>query len=271
MNIQYAIENDRVYVLEANPRASRTVPLVSKVCNIQMARIATELMMGRRLADIDLSPREIPHFGVKEAVFPFDKMPEVDPLLGPEMRSTGEVLGMSDTYGMAYFKSQEAAKQDLPLEGAVLISVSRRDKPAVLEVAREFHALGMKIVATDGTYRFLKENGIESEKVQKLQEGRPNVLDKIMNREIALVVNTPSGKNSQFDDSYIRKAAIRYRIPYITTLRAALASAKGIAERRKGAAGVKSLQEYHRDIRTAGQNGGGEAPEYAGEAVAEEA
>lgn len=248
MNIQYAIEKDKVYVLEANPRASRTVPLVSKVCNIQMAHTATQLMISKKLSDIDLQHNQISHYGVKESVFPFDKMPEVDPLLGPEMRSTGEVLGIADTFGMAFFKSQEAAKQDLPISGSVLISVSRRDRPAVLDVAQEFNKLGMRILATEGTHQFLTQNGIASENVKKLQEGRPNILDKIMNREINLVINTPVGKSSQTDDSYIRKAAVKYKVPYITTLAAAKATARGIAERQKRATTVKSLQEYHKEI-----------------------
>ncbi|NLP03267.1 MAG: carbamoyl-phosphate synthase large subunit [Fibrobacter sp.] len=248
MNIQYAIEKDKIYVLEANPRASRTVPLVSKVCNTQMARIATQLMTGKKLSEIGLKQNTINHFGVKESVFPFDKMPEVDPLLGPEMRSTGEVLGIAENFGLAFFKSQEAAMLDLPLSGAVLISVSKKDRPAVLEVAREFNALGMKILATEGTHHFLKEQGIASEMVNKLQEGRPNILDKIMNREIQLVINTPVGKSSQTDDSYIRKAAVKYKVSYITTLAAAKAAARGIAERQKKSTTVKSLQEYHSEI-----------------------
>ncbi|MDO5576498.1 MAG: ATP-grasp domain-containing protein, partial [Fibrobacter sp.] len=248
MNIQYAIEKDTVYVLEANPRASRTVPLVSKVCNIQMASIATKLMLGKKLSEIDLKKMPIKHFGVKESIFPFDKMPEVDPILGPEMRSTGEVLGIADSFGLAFFKAQEAAKQDLPIEGAVLISVSRRERPAVLEVAKEFKNLGMKILATEGTHHFLKENGIESEFIKKLDEGRPNILDKITNKEINLVINTPVGKISQNDDSYIRKAAVKYKVPYITTLAAAKATALGISEWQKRPAAVKSLQSYHKEI-----------------------
>jgi carbamoyl-phosphate synthase large subunit len=248
MNIQYAIENDKVYVLEANPRASRTVPLVSKVCNIQMARIATELMMGKRLSDLNLSSRFIPHFGVKEAVFPFDKMPEVDPLLGPEMRSTGEVLGMDKSFGLAYYKSQEAAQQTLPLEGTVLLSITSRDRPTIVNLAKRFAVLGFKIKATDGTLAFLAENGITGELVQKLHQGRPNIEDAIKNREIQLVVNTPIGKKSQYDDSYIRKAAIKYKVPYITTIAAALAAVTGIEEMRRGSTSVRSLQEYHNDI-----------------------
>ncbi|MBN1127826.1 MAG: ATP-grasp domain-containing protein, partial [Chitinispirillaceae bacterium] len=248
MNIQYAIENDKVYVLEANPRASRTVPLVSKVCNVQMARIATELMMGNKLDALSLKNRRIPHFGAKEAVFPFDKMQEVDPVLGPEMRSTGEVLGIDKSFGLAFYKSQEAAQQTLPLEGTVLISVTQRDHTAVVEVAKRFAELGFSIRATEGTLELLVKNKVPAELIKKLHEGRPNIEDAIMNREINLVINTPIGKKSQYDDSYIRKTAIRYKVPYITTVAAALAAVKGIADMKKGATSVRSLQEYHKDI-----------------------
>jgi len=249
MNIQYAIANDTVYILEANPRASRTVPLVSKVCNISMARIATQLMLGKKLADLDIRPKTISHFGVKEAVFPFNMFPEVDPILGPEMRSTGEVLGIADSFGLAYYKAQEAAQQVLPKEGAVLITVSEQDRPAVLEVASQFDKLGFRIKATNGTHKFLAGHGIKTEPILKMHEGRPNIVDGIKNDEIQLVINTPSGKLSKHDDSYIRKAAIKYKIPYITTLSAALAAAKGIAANRRGHGSVKSLQSYHADIK----------------------
>ena len=248
MNIQYAIANDTVYILEANPRASRTVPLVSKVCNISMARIATQVMVGKRLADLDLKRQSIPHFGVKEAVFPFNMFPEVDPLLGPEMRSTGEVLGMADSFGLAFYKAQEGAQQVLPSEGSVLITVSEKDRPAVLEVAREFDNLGFKIKSTIGTHTFLSEHDIQSELILKMHEGRPNIVDGIKNKEIHLVINTPSGKLSKYDDSYIRKAAIKYKVPHITTLAAALAAARGIAAYRQGKDSVRSLQEYHAGI-----------------------
>lgn len=255
MNIQYAIANDKVYVLEANPRASRTVPLVSKVCNIPMAKLATRVMMsaetGLKIDLKNIPQRQIPHYGVKEVVFPFNMFPEVDPLLGPEMRSTGEVLGLAESFGLAFFKSQEATQVPLPVSGTVLISVAEHDRPAVLAVATEFHKLGFKIKSTAGTNKFLAENGIKSEKIKKLFEGRPNIVDGIMNGEINLVINTPIGKQSQQDDSYIRKAAIRYNVPYITTLAAALASAKGIKAFRSNTAGndiVKSLQSYHMDI-----------------------
>jgi carbamoyl-phosphate synthase large subunit len=247
MNIQYAICKDVVYVLEANPRASRTVPLVSKVCNIPMARLATELMLGKKLKNLNLKKRHIPHFGVKEAVFPFNAFPEVDPVLGPEMKSTGEVLGIANSFGLAFWKAQEAVLQ-LPTEGTVLITVSEHDRPAVLEVARQLSDLGFHIRATVGTHTFLDSQGIKSQVILKEHEGRPNITDTIENGDIQLVINTPSGKLSIHDDSYIRKAAIRHKIPYITTLQAAMAAAKGIASYREGKSVVKSLQSYHADI-----------------------
>ena len=248
MNIQYAIANDTVYVLEANPRASRTVPIVSKVCNIAMARLATQVMLGKKLSELDLKRKPIPHFGVKEAVFPFNMFPEVDPVLGPEMRSTGEALGMADNAGLAFYKAQEAAGQALPMEGAVLITVTDPDKPGVIEVARRFVELGFTVRATKGTQKYLADHGIQAQPIMKMHEGRPNITDAIKNQEIQLVVNTPGGKLSATDDSYIRKAAIRCKVPYITTIAAAIAAAKGIAACRQGRGEVKSLQEYHADI-----------------------
>ncbi len=249
MNIQYAISDNTVYILEANPRASRTVPLVSKVCNISMANIATHIMLGKKLADFDLTHRPIPHFGVKEAVFPFNMFPEVDPVLGPEMRSTGEVLGMADSFGLAFFKSQEATKVALPLEGAVLVTLADADKLSALETARLFKELDFKIYATNGTHKFLEEKGIDSTPIKKLGYGRPDIVDEIKNGNIQLVINTPSGKESQDDDSYIRKAAINYKVLHITTIAAAQAAAKGIRARREGISMPKSLQEYHGDIK----------------------
>jgi carbamoyl-phosphate synthase large subunit len=245
MNMQYAVANDAVYVIEANPRASRTVPLVSKVCAISMGRIATQLMLGKKLADMELKRPTVPYYGVKEAVFPFNMYPEVDPLLGPEMRSTGEVLGMAKSYGRAFSKAQRGAKQLLPMEGTVLISVSERDRAEVIGVAKKFKELGFKIKATKGTSEFLAENGVDSDPILKQHEGRPNIVDGIKNQEICLVINTPSGKLSQHDDSYIRKTAIKYKVPYITTLAAASAAAMGIEESRGGKVIVRSLQEYH--------------------------
>lgn len=248
MNIQYAIYKDKVYVLEANPRASRTVPLVSKVCNISMARIAIQLMLGKKLSDFDLEAKELPHVGVKAAVFPFSMFPEVDPLLGPEMRSTGEVLGMAESFGIAFHKAQEAAKIIFPTEGTVLISVSDRDRPAVLDVATQFHQLGFKLISTRGTHKFLSEHGVPSDIILKRHEGRPNILDAIKNGEINMIINTPVGKLSKHDDSYLRKAAIQFRLPYVTRLTAARAAAKAIGERKEKMPEVKSLQDYHREI-----------------------
>jgi carbamoyl-phosphate synthase large subunit len=248
MNIQYAIYEGVVYILEANPRASRTVPLVSKICNIPMAKIATEIMLGKKLSDFNLSKKKFPHFGVKEAVFPFNMFPDVDPVLGPEMRSTGEVLGLASSFGMAFFKSQEATKSVLPTGGTVLITIADRDKDKIVETARNFHEMGFNIVSTNGTVKFLNEHGIPATAIKKVHEGRPNIVDAIKNGEIKLVINTPAGKQSEFDDSYIRKNAIKYNILYITTTAAAAAATQGIKERLQGNYSVKSLQEYHKDI-----------------------
>jgi carbamoyl-phosphate synthase large subunit len=248
MNMQYAIADDKVYVLEANPRASRTVPVVSKVCAVSMARLATQLMLGKKLSELSLKHRKIPHFGVKEAVFPFNMFAGVDPLLGPEMRSTGEVLGLSESFGLAFYKAQRAANQQFPSEGTVLITVADADKRKVMEVGREFKKLGFKVLATEGTSRFLTDKGIASEPILKMHEGRPHIVDAVKNGEIQLIINTPSGKLSQHDDSYIRKAAIKYGVPYITTTAAAAAAVKGIAARRAGHDPVKSLQDYHTAI-----------------------
>ena len=254
MNMQYAIENGKVYVLEANPRASRTVPLVSKVCNIRMVPLATDIitseLTGRPSPVANLKEQDIPYFGVKEAVFPFNMFQEVDPLLGPEMRSTGEVLGLSPYYGEAFYKAQEATQSKLPLEGTVLISVNRKDKAEVVEVARLFAEDGFKIIATETTCKLINEAGIPAERVNKLQEGRPNILDLITNGKIDLIVNSPVGKDSIHDDSYLRKSAIKAKIPYMTTIAAAKATAKGIHNVKKyGQGEVKSLQELHSQIK----------------------
>ena len=253
MNMQYAIENDKVFVLEANPRASRTVPLVSKVCNIRMVPLATNIitseLTGRPSPVPELKEQVIPNYGVKEAVFPFNMFQEVDPVLGPEMRSTGEVLGLSASYGEAFFKAQEACQSTLPLEGTVLISVNRKDKDEVVEVAKMLADDGFKLVATSGNYDVISAAGIPVEKVKKLYEGRPNVADMITNGEIQMVINSPVGKDSVNDDSYLRKAAIKAKIPYITTIAAAKATAEGIhyVKTHEGGA-MKSLQELHSEI-----------------------
>ena len=254
MNMQYAIEDGKVYVLEANPRASRTVPLVSKVCNIAMVPLATEIITSEFTHEpsplLNLTEKKIPHYGVKEAVFPFNMFPEVDPLLGPEMRSTGEVLGLAKTVGEAYYKAQEATKSKLPLEGTVLISVSDRDKGEVVEVARLFQDAGFSIMATGHTQKLLEESGIEAQKVFKMSEGRPNIYDMITNGKVQLVVNTPKGTNEDgVDDSYVRKACIKSRVPYMTTMAAARMSAMGIAQvKKQESKEVLSLQELHSHI-----------------------
>ena len=253
MNMQYAIENGRVYVLEANPRASRTVPLVSKVCNIRMVPLATEIitseLTGKPSPVPSLAEQEIPNYGVKEAVFPFNMFQEVDPLLGPEMRSTGEVLGLSRSFGEAFYKAQEATQSKLPLEGTVLISVNAKDKPEVTEIARSFAQDGFTIVATGRTYDLICQAGIPAKKVKKLYEGRPNILDMITNGQIQLIINSPAGKDSRHDDSYLRKAAIKAKIPYMTTMAAARATASGIHYVKTcGHGDVRSLQQLHSEI-----------------------
>jgi len=253
MNMQYAIENDKVFVLEANPRASRTVPLVSKVCNIRMVPLAIDIvtseLTGRESPVVNLKERNIPYYGVKEAVFPFNMFPEVDPILGPEMRSTGEVLGLSHFYGEAFFKAQEATQTQLPLTGRVLISVSDKDKEEMLEVARDFLDSGFRILATKGTQKILTDAGILSEFVYKRGEARPDINDLIINGKVDLVINTPVGADEATDDSYLRKAAIKKKVPYITTIAAAKAAASGIKSMNKPGCGViKSLQELHSEI-----------------------
>ena len=256
MNMQYAIEKGKVYVLEANPRASRTVPLVSKVCNVRMVPIATDIitseLTGRPSPVPALKEQHIPYYGVKEAVFPFNMFPEVDPILGPEMRSTGEVLGLSTYYGEAFYKAQEATQTLLPTSGTVLISVNRNDKDEVIEIAQLFEQAGFKILATSGTYAIITAAGVKAEKVKKLQEGRPNINDLITNGSIDLIINSPSGKESAHDDSYLRKAAIKAKIPYVTTIAGARATAKGILYvQAHGDSDVKSLQELHSEIKDA--------------------
>ena len=253
MNMQYAIEDGKVFVLEANPRASRTVPLVSKVCAIQMVQLATEVitedLTGIPSPVPSLKEKNFKHYGVKEAVFPFNMFPEVDPLLGPEMRSTGEVLGLADTFGEAFYKAQEATKTALPLQGRVLISVSDRDKPELIEVAKGFYDAGFELVATGGTADMIENAGMPVKRVRKVFEGRPNLLDDIANKQIDLIVNTPAGKHSIHDDSYIRKGAIKAKIPYMTTMAAAKATAAGILEvKRHPNKQLKSLQQIHASI-----------------------
>ena len=254
MNMQYAIEDGVVYVLEANPRASRTVPLVSKVCNIRMVPLATEIitseLTGRPSPVPALKELDIPYYGVKEAVFPFNMFQEVDPVLGPEMRSTGEVLGLSDSYGEAFYKAQEATQSKLPMGGTVLFSVNNRDKKEVAEIAKAFYEVGFTIIATGTTCDVINQAGIPAQKVKKLYEGRPCILDIINNREVDFIVNTPAGKESINDDSYLRKAAIKAKIPYMTTMAAARATADGLRYMKAhGNSPLRSLQELHTQIK----------------------
>ena len=250
MNMQFAIEDGKVYVIEANPRASRTVPLVSKVAGTQMARIATRLMLGESVKSLGLDKKKIiPYHGVKEAVLPFEKFPEVDPVLGPEMRSTGEVLGLAETFGLAYYKSQEAAGLPLPIQpGRMLVSLSEKPEDAAV-AAKNFADLGFEIVGTEGTVKFLWEKGVPAKMVAKIGQGRPDVLDLIKNREVTLILNTPSNRrDARADDNSIRRAAIKYRVPYLTTIAAALAASEGIKAAREGKGEVRSLQSYHAAI-----------------------
>jgi len=246
-NIQYAICDDVVYILEANPRASRTVPIVSKVTNVPIARIATQIMMGKKISDFpELKNMKIAFVGVKEAVFPFNMFPEVDPLLGPEMRATGEVMGAADSFELAFYKAQEAAGAKLPTKGNILLTVADKDKEAILPLAEKIQSLGFSIYATEGTSRFLKENKIENTKINKLHEGRPNIADAIKNDELQLIINTPIGKDSKHDDSYIRMMSIQKKTPYVTSIAAAEASIAGIeAVKNGGTIFPKALQEYH--------------------------
>lgn len=256
MNMQYAIENGKVYVIEANPRASRTVPLVSKVCDTQMARLATRLMLGESLSSLGLKEKSIPYYGAKEAVFPWNRFPGVDPILGPEMRSTGEVLGLSETFPVAFYKAEEAASSELPTSPEawenkkVLISLSDKEnqKEQVLEIGRTLQSLGFTLIGTQGTTDFYNANGIKCGFVNKIGAGRPDVVDLIMNKEVCLVINTPKAKRNYAEDrKTIRKACLKYKVSYITTLAGALAAVKGIesVHKAKGEGDVKSLQEYH--------------------------
>ncbi len=250
INIQFAICEDKVYILEANPRASRTVPVVSKTVGLPLARIATQLMLGKKLKNFpELTHKNLPYVSVKEAVFPFNMFPEVDPVLGPEMRATGEVMGIDQNFGLAFYKAQESAGSKLPLGGNVLVTVADKDKAELFNVALKLRQLGFKIFATENTCRALKEKGIESVLIKKLHEGRPNIADAIKNRELHLIINTPIGRASVYDDSYIRMLAIQYKIPYVTTMAAAKATVEGIEAVKKNKSSPVSLQEYHESLK----------------------
>jgi carbamoyl-phosphate synthase large subunit len=246
INVQFAIKDGVVYVLEVNPRASRTVPFVSKAIGVPLASVAARAMLGETLEEIGFTEEVVPPYvSVKEAVFPFNKFREADPVLGPEMRSTGEVMGISDSFGTAFAKAQIAADNGLPLRGAILVTVNDSDKPTVSPIVRRFHDMGFKILATGGTAEFLRARGIPAERVLKAHEGRPNTIDHIVNGDVALLINTPLGKLAQRDDYTMRQAAVAHRIAYTTTLSAASAACDAILALRFRPPTVRSLQEWH--------------------------
>ena len=245
INIQYAVKGNKVYILEANPRASRTVPFVSKATGLPLAKIAAKLMMGKKLRELGIKERlNLKHVAVKEVVFPFIKLPGVDPVLGPEMKSTGEVMGIDYNFGIAYYKAQLAAGMKLPTKGTVFVSVKEDDKQKILPVVKKLKEMGFIITATEGTAKFLTKNGIDAKVVLKVSQGRPNILDLIINKQVDLIINTPSGKKGKTEGYYIRRAAVDYGIPYITTVSGAMAAVKGI-EAVKYTMTIKSIQEYH--------------------------
>jgi carbamoyl-phosphate synthase large subunit len=247
MNIQYAVKDSKLYVLEVNPRASRTVPYVSKATGIPWAKIATKAMLGKPLKDQGIEKEVIPeHFSVKEAVFPFNRFPGVDPVLGPEMKSTGEVMGIDSDFGVAYMKAQIAAGQKIPMEGKVFISVNDRDKRKIVDIAKRIAALGYTIVSTSGTGEILRKSGLEIEEVEKLGEGRPDVLDLIKNGEVKLLINTPGDKKTKVDETKIRSGAIMHMVPIVTTLSGARATVNGLEAVKKKGFRVKALQDYHK-------------------------
>jgi carbamoyl-phosphate synthase large subunit len=249
INVQFAVKDGVVYVLEVNPRASRTVPFVSKAVGVPLASVAARLMLGETLEQVGYTAEVVPPFvSVKEAVFPFTKFREFDPILGPEMRSTGEVMGIADTFGQAFAKAELAADNGLPTQGAILLTVNDHDKPAVAPIARRFHEMGFRLYATEGTARFLQARAIPAERVFKVHEGRPHCIDLIVNGQVQLLVNTPLGKAAQTDDYTMRKAAIARRVPYTTTLSAASAACDAVLALRSRAPGVRSLQEWHGEL-----------------------
>ncbi|KPJ92560.1 MAG: carbamoyl phosphate synthase large subunit, partial [Gemmatimonas sp. SG8_17] len=249
INVQYALKDGVVYVLEVNPRGSRTVPFVSKATGFSMAKAAAAVMVGRSLDDLGVTEREsMPWVAVKEAVFPFTKLAEVDTLLGPEMRSTGEVMGLADSFGMAFAKAQAGADDPLPLEGSIFVTVNNRDKPTVLPIVRRFHEMGFRIFATEGTAGYLRTRGVPTEQVRKVYEGRPNASDLIVSGQVQLLINTPLGKLTQRDDYQIRRTALQHRVPYTTTMSAANAACDAILALRSRRGSVRCLQEWYEQV-----------------------
>jgi len=246
MNIQFAVKEGRIYVLEVNPRASRTVPFVSKAIGVPLAKLAARVMAGKTLAELGFTKEVvIKHIAVKEAVFPFAKFPGVDTLLGPEMKSTGEVMGIDTDFGIAFAKSQMAAGNPMPMSGRVFLSVKDKDKPGLLEVALGLQNTGFSIVATRGTAEYLRKRGITVEMVNKVMEGRPHIVDQITDMQVDLVINTVSGAQSQLDSYSIRRTTLVKGVPYFTTISAAKAAVRGILALKTRPLQVKSLQEYH--------------------------
>jgi carbamoyl-phosphate synthase large subunit len=257
MNVQFAVKDGEIYVIEVNPRASRTVPFVSKAVGYPLAKIASKIIVGKKLREIipevfeikephpatDFKGKDLHHYSIKEVVFPWNRFPEVDPLLGPEMKSTGEVMGIDEDFGMAFYKAQAAAGSVLPQDGNVFISVADRDKPNIVEIAKKLVELGFSIYATEGTHRYLQEKGIPSVRVSKLSEERPNVVDRIRNGEINIIINTPSGKRERSDAYFIRRAAVEHKIPYFTTVRAAKAAVEAINSYKNKSFTVRAIQE----------------------------
>ncbi|HWP02299.1 MAG TPA: ATP-grasp domain-containing protein, partial [Gemmatimonadaceae bacterium] len=264
INVQFAIKGGNVYVLEVNPRASRTIPFVSKAIGVPLASLAARAMLGESLESLGFT-REIvpPYVSVKEAVFPFTKFREFDPLLGPEMRSTGEVMGIADSFGIAFAKAQIAADNALPLKGAIFVTVNDSDKPTVTPIVRRFHEMGFVLYATDGTARYLRGRGIPVRAVRKVHEGRPNGIDLMLNGEIQLLINTPLGKHAQYDDYILRQTAIAQRISYTTTMSAASAACDAILALRSRQPQVRPLQEWHALL-----SGGSSGEEFFVESVA---
>ncbi|MBV1934812.1 MAG: carbamoyl phosphate synthase large subunit, partial [Parvibaculaceae bacterium] len=245
MNVQYAIQGDNIYVLEVNPRASRTVPFVAKVIGVPIAKIATRIMAGEKLTDFNLTKANFDHVAVKEAVFPFARFPGVDTVLGPEMRSTGEVIGLDKSFAMAFAKSQMGASIDLPNGGVAFISVKDSDKPKMVPIGQKLEALGFELIATGGTASYLLEQGLKVRTVNKVLEGRPHIVDEIENHDVTLVINTTEGMQALADSKSIRRSALMNKIPYYTTVAGARAAAEGIAALRDDQLEVTPLQTFH--------------------------
>jgi carbamoyl-phosphate synthase large subunit len=249
MNVQFAVKTRDIYILEVNPRASRTVPFVGKATGVPLAKIAAKLMAGRKLRELGFTEeRRIKHIAVKEAVFPFDRFHGVDSILGPEMKSTGEVMGIDEDFGLAYGKSQTAGGNRIPLSGKIFISLKDKDKPASVSFVRKLLDIGLSVIATRGTAQYLKDNGLNVEVVNKVAEGRPHIVDLIKNKEIHFVINTVSGTQAQKDSFSIRESALQYKVPFTTTMSGAVAVVNAIEMLKKERVHIKSIQEYHKGI-----------------------